>query len=850
MLTISPINNASYYLEIASEDYYLSGGEPEGIWHGIGSRYLGLSGKMVEECDYRNLLGGFSPSGQALTQNSGQEARRIGWDLTFSAPKSLSLIWARGNDELRDHIQAAQRTAVEQAVNFLERHAAITRRDFSGKTAERVTGLITAMFEHCTSRAQDFQLHTHTLIFNAAPRIDDSWGTIDSREFYRWKKAAGAVYRAELGFKLTQLGFQLESDGDSFHIKGVDKNLCRYFSKRAEIISAELKKSGLKSSASKAGQNIKLMTREYKKDVDRTKLLAGWQKELDFLGFEAEAVGKLKKSLEDTYPTKIEQDNILTDITSKAAIFSKQDIFYSVAVKAIEAGLNAVEAEAVSKSILKNGNLVTLQNETLYSTAYTTEDVIAVEQSMIRSAKILSSRFNKHLPLNIISDAIDKSEEALGFNFDDEQIEAIYTALNGNDLIIIQGSAGAGETTLMLAAKYAYEVLGHSVSGACIAKRAADNLYQETGIKSSTVASLIASLEHGKNPFMSIDVLIIDEAGQLGSPEVQKLLYAAVEANSKVILTGEDKQLDAISRGGTLRYLSRPQVVGTQRMENIRRQRSEWSREMVANFRDGKSEMALQSLDDHGCLHFGDNSAEAKENLIKDWHTYQKENPEKSSLVLAQHWKDVKELSNIIREIYIAEGRVGNENILVTCSIADKQFQYEFSRGDRVKFCKNDYRNLKVSNGTLGTITDIRSLNGDVHVTVQTDDNRKISFFASEYADNKGTNLSLAYALTIYSSQGVTVDGNTFVYYNGGMGRANTYVAASRHKDEVHMYCNAREIDEHLGEISQHEDAMSRNRLLALANLMSNDNYSSLAIEQLPQREKLCEHSLGLDMSI
>jgi ATP-dependent exoDNAse (exonuclease V) alpha subunit len=328
--------------------------------------------------------------------------------------------------------------------------------------------------------------------------------------------------------------------------------------------------------------------------------------------------------------------------------------------------------------------------------------------------------------------------------------------------------------------------------------------------------------------------LVVDEAGQLSSTVLQKLTHCAYQAQCKLILTGEDKQLDAINRGGSLRYLSNPEVIGAQRIENIRRQRSSWARDVVADFRDGKAERALKVLEQKNCLHYSKDREATKANLVKQWHDYQKSHPHKESLVIAHRWDDVKELSNAIRDIHISEGRVGQENISLVCSVADKRFNTAFSKGDRIKFCRNDYKSLGVSNGTLGTIESIRSLqNKDTEFSINVDDGRKVNFLASDYADDKGTHLCLAYALTVYSSQGTTIDGNTFVYYTKGMDRANTYVAASRHRDESHIFCSRHEIDECIPDSCRDMSKLAGKREEMIVSMMSKDITVSLATDKL-----------------
>ncbi|MGR5127146.1 AAA family ATPase [Photobacterium swingsii] len=148
-------------------------------------------------------------------------------------------------------------------------------------------------------------------------------------------------------------------------------------------------------------------------------------------------------------------------------------------------------------------------------------------------------------------------------------------------------------------------------------------------MQSYTVASLVTATNNDRHPLNKVDVLVVDEAGLLPSTDLQLLLYEAKVSNCKVILTGEDKQLDAIKRGGALRFLSRPEILGTQRIETIRRQRDRWAKQVVVDLRDKRSERALSTLQQHNCLHWSNNNDEAIQALIRDWNHYQKSYPEK-----------------------------------------------------------------------------------------------------------------------------------------------------------------------------------------------------------------------------
>ncbi|MFL0797830.1 MAG: relaxase domain-containing protein [Cellvibrionaceae bacterium] len=857
MLSISPVKNTNYYIDLArKDDYYLNddNGEPPGRWLGKGSTWLKLFG-TIEKRDYKKLLNGFSPDDVPLVQNAGNDNRRKAWDLTFSAPKSVSLVWARADDSLKDQIELAQQIAVEKAIDFIERHAAITRRGKHSSKQEKAAGLVVATFPHCSSRAQDFQLHHHALICNAAPRQDGSWGTLESRKLYQWQKAAGGIYRAELASQMQELGFGVEQENQGFHISGVLKSICDFFSKRAQAIRDALDAKGITSSASRAGDLIKLNTREKKHSVDRPTLFSKWRSELDAQGFTFQQLNQIR------YDRSPEADKILTDevllseITESHSTFREQDVYEKVAQLATTAGLNAVEAEQKASSILKHPDVIALPLDNSPSRIFTTRQVLDTEQALINDAKQLANKSHYAFSVEDIDQAVTNAEKKLGFQFDDEQKNAIHAALGSGDFATVQGSAGAGKTTLLSAVNHAYVSADLSVIGACVTKKAANNLQTESGIQAQTVASLITAIEdEGKtNPLKYIDTLVVGEAGQLPSTALQQLLSAAKSAHCKVILTGEDRQLDAIQHGGALRYLSRPEVVGTTRVQTIRRQREGWARQAVADLRDGNAFRALEAMNENHLLHWGQDKNNTHSQLIQHWHAYQTINPDKPSLIIAQRWQDVKAISDEVRNILQREGKVGNENIAIDCHVADRTMSFEFSRGDRIKFCRNDYRDLQVTNGTTGTVQSIQHTNnGDIRFTVITDENRKLNFLASDYANEQGQPyLAPAYASTIFSSQGMTIDGDTFVLYNQGMDRANTYVAASRHKERCHLFCNREEVDGLSGALDYGEPTTDEARLNTLAENISKDRYRLLASEYLPHiEEQTIERSQEIEYDI
>lgn len=165
------------------------------------------------------MLQGYHPgSGDAMLKNAGPD-RRYGYDLTFSAPKSVSVTWAIAGRELRDAISTAHDAAVAETLRHLESHLDLARRGHAGESRE-LARIIAGVYRHASSREQDPQLHSHALLMNLAQREDGSWGAIESREIYRHKMALGAIYRAIMAHRLRSLGFGIEADGESFRIAG------------------------------------------------------------------------------------------------------------------------------------------------------------------------------------------------------------------------------------------------------------------------------------------------------------------------------------------------------------------------------------------------------------------------------------------------------------------------------------------------------------------------------------------------------------------------------------------------------------------------------------------------------
>jgi conjugative relaxase-like TrwC/TraI family protein len=274
-----------YYDHLQRDDYYSRDGEPPGRWAGRGAGRLSLVGP-VTHAEFDAALQGIDPkTGERLAQVGGRgREHSAGSDMTFSAPKSVSVLWALSEGHDREQIEQAHGSAVLAATARLEATAGWARRGRGGATRERTAGLLMAQFDHHTSRESDPQLHTHAFIFNLAPRRDGSWGAIVSRELYKAQKEAGATYRGVLASELERQGIRLERQTNSFRVVAIPRDVEWAFSKRRQAIEEAARVHGY--STPKGMELATLRTRRPKRDARLSDLIKHWQAEAKALGFE------------------------------------------------------------------------------------------------------------------------------------------------------------------------------------------------------------------------------------------------------------------------------------------------------------------------------------------------------------------------------------------------------------------------------------------------------------------------------------------------------------------------------------------------------------------------------------
>ena len=296
MLSISKPRSASgaasYYLHMEKDsmgqvgEYYAQEGEA-GYWMGNGANRLGLGGQ-VQGRDFEALAKGFDQHGEKLMQNAGDPNRRAGWDLTFSAPKSVSVAWGIGDATTRETIEKAHAEAVREAFNVMQTNASFARTGAQGEDLARCE-LVAAAFQHGSSREQDAQLHTHVFVFNSGLIEGRDAASIESKLMFDYKMASGAAYQCALAEQLGRAGYVLERDGpDSFRIAAIPRELEAEQSTRRVQIEAELARTGQTSAA--ASEKANLATRSAKQEVPIAELRQRWTEQAAAHGITPEKV--------------------------------------------------------------------------------------------------------------------------------------------------------------------------------------------------------------------------------------------------------------------------------------------------------------------------------------------------------------------------------------------------------------------------------------------------------------------------------------------------------------------------------------------------------------------------------
>jgi Ti-type conjugative transfer relaxase TraA len=363
----------------------------------------------------------------------------------------------------------------------------------------------------------------------------------------------------------------------------------------------------------------------------------------------------------------------------------------------------------------------------------------------------------------------------------DEQRQAVHHITGPARISVVVGLAGAGKSTMLAAAREAWEAAGYRVHGAALSGKAAEGLEAASGIRSRTLASWEHGWQNGRaaadrDQLRAGDVLVIDEAGMVGSRQMARFVAQAEARGAKLVLVGDHEQLQAIGAGAPFRAIAAH--VGHAGLMDIRRQRADWQREASVAFASHRTAEGLEAYRDHGALRFSETHAGARDAVVAAYLADHAVRPEGSRVAMAYLRSDVRELNAAIRDALQARGALPHG-----ADAGERRFETNdgvrsFAPGDRIVFLEND-RDLGVKNGTLATV---RQVAENRLVAVPDGSTRAVSVPMGDYRA-----VDHGYATTIHKTQGATVD-RSFVLASNRMDRHLTYVAMTRHRDSVELH--------------------------------------------------------------
>ncbi len=772
MLSIGKLGKGqeNYYLEKVAkgaEDYYSGEGEEAGQWMGDAAADLGLSGEVSPDQLVAMLTGINPATGEPLGLRAGPSVP--GFDLTFSAPKSVSLTWALGDPKTAAEVKAAHQRSVESALAYLQANASLTRRgDGEGGMAYlQGSGFLAAGYMHRSSRNGDPQLHTHVLIANATQGPDGKWTRLYSPAIYEHAKTAGYIYEANLRHELTRtLGIEWQQVRNGIaEIKGFEDAWLKAFStRRAEILEA----AGADASA-RARQVATLATRKTKEALELGDLHQSWQVKAEEIGLDREAIA-LTMGREVELATKLTLAQLDREVTAHASHFDRRDAIQAVA-NLLPNGAPAQEVESTADAFLSSDSVVRVA-EIAKGLRFTTARIWALERQALETAQRMAAQARGEAGELAAKRVIGERPTLKA-----DQREMVYRLLAVREgIVVVIGEAGTGKSFATVAAAEGWASVGIELRAVAPTWRAANVLSAE-GLEATTVAGMLRDLDRNEVRLSSRTVLMVDEASMVGSEQLARLIDHADKAETKLVLVGDPEQLGSIEAGGLFAAIAeRSDPV---HLHEVIRHNHEVDREAAKLIREGRSREALSLYQEAERVTIKETPELLRGAMVEDW--WRSFSQGDDALMVAKRNSEVERLNAVARELAKSEGKLGAEEIAVGGA--------PFAAGDQVITRVNDQA-AGIFNRERWEVAQVDAERGRM-ILDGIDQARRVEV-GRDYLDRTTLGgdapaLQHAYAVTTYCAQGTTVD-RAYVATDPSMDKQETYVATSRTREQTYLY--------------------------------------------------------------
>ena len=853
-------NGSDMLAYLKATEYYLGkDGEAKdaSAWIGAGCAAFGLSG-VVDFNIMEKLAQGFAPDGTALVQNAGDlgemqpkmdrtgnpvldddgqpvmlnvGGRVLGWDCTFSAPKSVSILMAAaGQGEAREAIIEAHQKAVATALEYLEDRAEV-RTGQGGREVQATRGLIATSHLHFGSRDLDPQLHTHTFVMNLAQGEDGQWRSLETESMFAAKRDAGALYRFALAANLKQLGYGIEAEREVdldqhetgecyFKVAGVSKAMEEEFSKRRQaILDHHREHGGTLQEANKA-------TRKHKDEPTFKELDEMWRVAMeDFRAHNPgtfQDVGELKglasKTLDDADDRKT-----LDRLHTMEAVFADHHLMGRLARDRVGSDMSVDDLFAEMHRFAERTQLhrIAPEKRPEYANSerapmryreerYASPAMVAMEQECVTRALDRKQDRSHALSAKAVDTAIERYQTEHGFTLTAEQQRAVrHVASDTGAIAVISGQAGTGKTTVSAIWIDALQQEGHRVLGASTSWAAAKKLESESRIPSYSTASLLAQLDDGRMSLGKKDVVVLDEAGMVGTQTLVRLQRHVDQAGAKLVLQGDHLQLQPVEAGAGFRLIR--EQVGEAKLTEIRRQKHAEDRATAAAFYEGTDDLTkgsrtraeeraigahlIQRLTDRGQIDEHRSGKEAVAALAKDY--LESDKAARDKLIIAGDRNDIRRITEAVREGRRARGEIGPGDATIEVKAQGRAETLGFAIHDRIRFTAKE-KTLGVVNGEEGVIerlTPSKSGGWRVEVRLESDipqrEGVRVAFDTQDF-----NQFVHGYAMTVHKSQG---QGRSQVFQLANAAMTDQHLALvgfTRTKEQFRLYGSTADLDD------------------------------------------------------
>jgi conjugative relaxase-like TrwC/TraI family protein len=828
----------------ATADYYSEGQELVGVWGGKGAARLGLEG-TVDQFSFERLCDNLHPAtGEPLTVRTRSD-RTVGYDFTFSVPKSVSLLYAMTGDP---EILAAFRAAVDETMREIETEMK-TRVRKGRKDEDRVTAnMVWAEFIHATSRPVDGlpdpQLHAHVFAFNTTwDQQEERWKAGQFRELKRDAPYFQAAFRVRLANRLQELGFGVERKRDDFEIAGIPRDVLKRFSRRTAVIEKKAEELGITDPDRKA--ELGAETREKKgKALSLEELREAWAKRMT-VAERHQLEGAYCRATPCTRPQRGEKeavDHAIEHSFVREAVVPER----KVVTEALKRGIGAVTVEGVTREV---GERPLIRSAIAGRRMATTEEMLTLESRLIEFARDGRGR---HRPLG------DPEQPCSRDWFNEGQKAAVRHVLGSRDrVMIVRGVAGTGKTTLEQEIGEALAEVGKPVVAIAQSTKARDVLRQQAGLPSAdTVAMFLASERMQKSARSG--VILVDEASQLGTRDMDQVFRVAEEVGARVVLVGDRRQHRSVTAGEPLRLLEERAGLRVAEVTEILRQQGDYKKAAQA-LSEGRTGEAFEELDKLGWIRQvpdADRSHQLAAAYLAAVAEKKKNGEFKSALVVSPTHAEGRGITDAIRTALKAQGKLSDERVVTAWAPthrtdAEKADPTQYEPGELLQFHQNAKGYTKGARVIVGEGADpptalanrfevyrpmpLALAVGDrVRITAggKTKDGKHRltngSLFTVEGFTRRGDiivddgwvidrdfgHLTHGYVLTSHASQGDTVD-KVFVAISSqslpATNQRTAYVALTRGKEQAIVFTDDRK--ELLKAISRPDDPLSATEL-------------------------------------